>query len=363
MTLGAPTGLDQWLARRFDVEASLLVDSGTSALRLAIQAAAPPGSTVRVALPAYGCFDLATAAIGAGAVVSFYDVDPSTLGPDWPSLGDVIAAGIDALVLVHQYGIPVDIERARALAEVHGVLVIEDAAQGAGAWLGQRRLGARGDLGVLSFGRGKGMTAGGGGALLATGSRGRKLLEQSRTRLGAAGRRGAVSVVRLAGQAVLSHPLLYGLPARMPGLNLGDTPFHAPWEPQAIQGAQAGAVQPAAELADREAEVRRANAARLAQLLASQRGVTIIDLPATADSRPGWLRFPILLDEAGALATTGRHLGVAPGYPMPLPRLPQFRETPGQWPGASALAERLITLPTHKDVSDLDRLALGSLFS
>ncbi len=48
-----------------------------------------------------------------------------------------------------------------------------------GCLVAHRRLGAWGDLGVLSFGRGKGMTAGGGGALLARGTRGKQLLEQT----------------------------------------------------------------------------------------------------------------------------------------------------------------------------------------
>ena len=84
LALGGPPGVDQWLARRYDVDAALLLDSGTSALRLAMHSLATEASPrVRVALPAYGCYDLATAAVGAGSDVAFYDVDPGTLGPEW----------------------------------------------------------------------------------------------------------------------------------------------------------------------------------------------------------------------------------------------------------------------------------------
>jgi hypothetical protein len=250
LALGRPVGVDQWLARRYDVDAALLLDSGTSALRLAIESlVTAPSSRVRVALPAYGCYDLATAAIGARADVSFYDLDPVTLGPDWASFGAVLSAGVDAVVLVHQYGVPVDLARACTLAEAHGTLVIEDAAQGAGAWWQYRRLGAWGDLGVLSFGRGKGMTAGGGGALLAADARGRDLLDRCRSRV-APGRPGFASWARLAAQALLSHPMVYGIPARTPGLALGETPYHPPWPPRAIDSAEAGVLQAAAELVD-----------------------------------------------------------------------------------------------------------------
>lgn len=365
LTGGAPSGLDEWLARRFEVDAALLVDSGTSALRLAIQSLATVESPrVRVALPAYGCYDLATAALGAGAVVSFYDVDPATLGPDWASLTAALAAGVDCLVLVHQYGIPVDIDRARAISDAHGVLIIEDAAQGAGAWWRDRRLGACGDLGVLSFGRGKGMTAGGGGALLATGPRGRELLERSRARVSSGGR-GAGSVVRLVAQALLSHPMLYGVPARMPWLALGDTPFHEPWEPRGIDAAEAGVLPSAAELADREAGTRRVIAVRLEGALREVRDVRVVQPPSGDGTLAGWLRFPVVLEgHAKELAARPafRRLGIVAGYPRPLPELPALRAAPAMpWPGALLLAEGLVTLPAHRWVAPSDIAAVRAL--
>jgi len=356
---GEPPGVAQWLARCYEVDAALLVDSGTSALRLALVAATPPGAaSLSVALPAYGCYDLATAAVGAGAVVSFYDIDPATLGPDWPSLASALSAGADALVLVHQYGIPVDIDRARALADACGAVVIEDAAQGAGGWWRHRRLGARGDLGILSFGRGKGMTAGGGGALLAAGPRGRELIERTRPHV-AAGGRGAGTVARLVAQALLSHPMLYGVPARLPWLALGDTPYHDPWSPCSIDGAQAGVLEVAAALADDEATTRRRVAESLRAELHQAPAVALVQSPSGDGTLPGWLRFPVILDDARrakALSSSFRHLGVARGYPMPLPELPVLRATASsaQWPGAARLASQLVTLPTHRWVTARD---------
>ncbi|MGH7657720.1 MAG: hypothetical protein ACREL6_05755, partial [Gemmatimonadales bacterium] len=83
-----------WLHSRYRPEAELLVDSGTSALALAIAACGSGAPAIgasrdfradapsRVALPAWGCYDLATAADMAGATVRLYDLDPGTLGPD-----------------------------------------------------------------------------------------------------------------------------------------------------------------------------------------------------------------------------------------------------------------------------------------
>ncbi len=365
--LGSPTNLDRWLASRFGVDASLLLDSGTSALRLALEsivAAAP--SPLKVALPAYGCYDLATSAIGARAEVVFYDLDPGSLGPDWLSLEATLTAGARAIVLVHQYGVPADIDRARALCDAHGAVFIEDAAQGTGAWWGDRRLGAHGDLGILSFGRGKGMTAGGGGALLARGRRGTDLLEGVRGH-SAAGARGLGGWVRLAAQALLSHPLVYRVPARLPWLGLGETPYHKPWTPRTIDTAQAAAVEAAAGLADREAEGRRRAATRLGELLQNRLGIGLVQPPSGDGIQPGWLRFPVLLDAShrGRVGSTrSNRLGVIGGYPATLPRLPEWTSrATGEWPGAARLAAELVTLPTHRWVRDADRTEIVRLLT
>ena len=123
--------LEATLADRFAARTACGVDSGTSALRMAMTAAGRAGRTA-IALPAWGCFDLATAADGADVPVHLYDVDPSTLGPDWPSLERALANRVAAVVVVHPFGLAVDVERARGLAHAAGALLIEDAAQGAG---------------------------------------------------------------------------------------------------------------------------------------------------------------------------------------------------------------------------------------
>ncbi len=162
----AEAEIGDWLERSFSPRRWHLVDSGTSAIRLALQHAVAGHATRRIALPAYGCYDLATACDGAEVEVVLYDLDPGTLGPDWNSYEAALDSGPAAVVLVHLYGVPVDLDRATSLARRRGVRVIEDAAQGAGgSWQG-KALGSFGDYAVLSFGRGKGITGGGGGALL-----------------------------------------------------------------------------------------------------------------------------------------------------------------------------------------------------
>src|SRR5439155_19022642 len=136
---------------------AVLTASGTQALELAIRAAAAAtGESCAVALPAYSCYDVAAAAVGAGVRMALYDVDPATLAPDLDSLTATLAAGAQVVVVAPLYGMPVDWDAIEQRVAPFGAIPIEDAAQGHGAeWRGAR-LGSGGRLSVLSFGRGKG---------------------------------------------------------------------------------------------------------------------------------------------------------------------------------------------------------------
>ena len=165
---GARAALDAELRRAFGASSAALVDSGTSALAMAMRASTRAGGVV--ALPGYACVDVGAAAIFAQLRVRLYDVDPVTLSADLDSVSRVLAQGADTIVVSHLYGYAADVPGVAALAAAHGAAVIEDAAQGAWGTLLGKRLGSFGPLSVLSFGRGKGMTGGGGGALLGIGA-------------------------------------------------------------------------------------------------------------------------------------------------------------------------------------------------
>src|SRR5690606_3760091 len=113
----------------------------------------------------------------ANVRVRLYDLDPDTLSPDLDSVSAAISRGVDAVLVAHLYGYPADVPAVTAMASRAGVPVIEDAAQGAAGRLGAATLGSFGPFTVLSFGRGKGLTGGKGGALLAIGEEAASALE------------------------------------------------------------------------------------------------------------------------------------------------------------------------------------------
>lgn len=357
--------LHELLSDRFAADAVLLCDSGTTALRLAMGGGSP------VALPAFGCFDLVTAALGADVDVRFYDVDPETLGPDFTSLERVLGEGARTIVAAHLYGIPVDWGRLTELARRFDATVVEDAAMGHGARWDGRPLGSLGELAVLSFGRGKGWTGVGGGALLARGaaaSRVRALPGLQR----AGGALGAVRTVTAAvGQAAFDSPTMYGIPAGLPGLRLGETVYHPPSAPSEMTALSAGVALRTAPHADREGRARRALAERYRTAVApgpeagpgartgTEPRVSHITTPEPGVT--GALRYPILVSGGRrALGREGpvRRLGIETSYPRVLPDLEAAarwgRGDGAEWPGARRLVRELVTLPTHSGVTEDD---------
>lgn len=362
----AQAAVRRQLVERFGASDLVLTASGTAALTLALRAAAAAGA-VPAALPAYCCYDIATAADGADVPVLLYDVDPTTLGPDFDSLEQALTAGARTVVMVHLYGIPVDADAVHAAAARYGALVIDDAAQGAGAsWRG-RPLGALGSLGVLSFGRGKGITAGRGGALLANDARGAAALEAIGGALAPACTSPSEPVTALA-QWLLARPSLYAIPASLPFLRLGETMYHPPTPPRAMSRFGAGLLQRTLTYATNEAQRRRATAERWAKVLLAL-PPSLASIPrAPSGAEPGALRQPILVCDPALRtrfrSTAARRLGVWPAYPTPLADLtgfaPRVLNADAAFPGARALAEMLFTAPTHSQVRDTDLTALQS---
>ena len=333
----------------FDTPQVALTDSGTSALVLALRIAV--GARGVVAMPAYACVDLAAAARFARVRVHLYDVDPHTLGPDLDSVSAALDKGARAVVVAHLYGFPADVPAVRALAARHGATVIEDAAQAAGGTLGGRPLGTLGALSVLSFGRGKGTTGGHGGALLVHDAVHDAAFTTELAALGTP-RRGWNDLIAAAAQWALGRPSVYGIPAAIPSLRLGETVYHPAHPPRSLSAAAAALVARAMRAAPAEVTIRQRNAAALA--IAADEGGDIEAIRTIPGAVSGMLRFPIT--DTGSRVERP-DLGVLRGYPRTLREEPEAQrclEAGPDLPGADELRRTLFTLPTHSRVTRRD---------
>ncbi|MFN9622216.1 MAG: DegT/DnrJ/EryC1/StrS family aminotransferase [Cyanobacteriota bacterium] len=141
-------------------------NSGTDALILALRGLGiGPGDEVITA--SFSFFATAEAISAVGATPVFVDVDPTTYLLDPERIPAAITPATRALLPVHLFGRPVDMERILTIARRHDLLVIEDCAQAAGASWAGRPVGSWGDAGCFSFFPTKNLgAAGDGGAVV-----------------------------------------------------------------------------------------------------------------------------------------------------------------------------------------------------
>lgn len=145
------------------------VNTGTSALHVALLAAGVgPGDEV-ITVP-FTFVATVAAVYYTGARAVFVDIDPRTFTMDVNAIEAAITPRTKAILPVHLYGQPADMDPILEIAKRHGLVVIEDAAQAHGAEYKGRRVGSIGDMGCFSFYPGKNLGAYGEGGMVVTGN-------------------------------------------------------------------------------------------------------------------------------------------------------------------------------------------------
>jgi perosamine synthetase len=139
--------------------------NGTVALHLAL-AALGIGPGDEVILPTLTFVATANAVAYTGATPAFVDSEPHTWNIDPEAVARAITPRTRAIIAVHLYGHPADMDPLRALAAQHGLALIEDAAEAHGARYRGRRVGSLSDVAVFSFYGNKIITTGEGGMVL-----------------------------------------------------------------------------------------------------------------------------------------------------------------------------------------------------
>jgi dTDP-4-amino-4,6-dideoxygalactose transaminase len=143
------------------------VANGTDALQLALTAlGVGPGDEV-ITAPNSATFT-ALAISASGATPRFVDIDPETYNLDPTKLEAAIGPRTRAVMPVHLFGQPADMDAILAIARRHNLLVVEDAAQAHGAMYRGRRVGTLGDAGCFSFYPSKNLGAFGDGGMVTT---------------------------------------------------------------------------------------------------------------------------------------------------------------------------------------------------
>ena len=294
------------------------VNTGTSALHLALLAAnVGPGDEV-ITVPF--TFVATVAAIHyTGAKPVFVDVDPQTFNMDPGALESAITARTKAIIPVHLYGQPADMDPILQVAKKRGLIVIEDACQAHGAEYKGRRAGSLGDMGCFSFYPGKNLGAYGEGGMVVTGN-----AEYART----------IRMLRDWGAEKKYQHVLKGYNYRLEG----------------IQGAVLRV-----KLRHLEAwtEARRAAAARYDRLFAESGVQTPVAMPQARHVYHIYaIRTPERQKWQDALQARGIQTGIH--YPIPVHLLPAYADLgyrAGQFPHSEAAAAQELSLPMFPELT------------
>jgi dTDP-4-amino-4,6-dideoxygalactose transaminase len=295
------------------------VNSGTSALHLAFLAAGiGPGDEV-ITIP--HTFVATVAAIRyTGARAVFVDVDPVTYTMDPAKVEAAITPRTKAVVPVHLYGHPADMDPILEVARRRKLLVVEDAAQAHGAAYKGRPVGSLGDLACFSFYPGKNLGAYGEGGLVATGNE-----EYART----------IRMLRDWGQDRKYHHVLPGYNYRMEGL-------------------QGAILRVKLRHLEKWTEARRAHAARYRALLAD----TGLGLPSEAPGcRHVYHVYAVRTRERESLMKKLGEQGVQTGihYPVPVHLQPAYADaawSTGSFPHSETAADEVVSLPMYPEMTE-----------
>ena len=156
---------NEWIRERTGTAGAYLTTSCTQALEMAaLLAKVQPGD--EVILPSYTFVSTANAFALRGAQLVFVDIRPDTNNIDEKLIEDAITEKTKVIVPVHYAGVGCEMDTIMQIAQRHGLLVVEDAAQGVCATYKGRALGSIGDYGCYSFHETKNYSMGEGGAIL-----------------------------------------------------------------------------------------------------------------------------------------------------------------------------------------------------
>lgn len=152
-------------AKYFNTKYAVSMNSATACLHAAL-AAIEIGEGDEVIVPPYTFTSTASSVLMQKGTPVFVDIDPDTFCLDPNKIEEKITKRTKAIIIVHLFGRPADMDGILSVAKKHNIKVIEDCAQSPGASYKGRLVGTLGDIGVFSFTESKTITTGEGGMLI-----------------------------------------------------------------------------------------------------------------------------------------------------------------------------------------------------
>jgi len=301
-----------------EAEHAIGVDSGTSALELALRAfEIGPGDEVITAANTFIATVLAISYVGAKPVL--VDVDPLTYNIDPTQITKAITKKTKAIIPVHLYGQPVDMDPIMEIAKKHSLFVIEDACQAHGSRYKGKRAGSIGHAAAFSFYPSKNLGAYGDGGIITTNDA--KIAE-------------SIRMLRNYGEKAKYHHDLQGYNRRL------DT----------IQAAVLRVKLP-------HLDAWNANRRRHADMYDELFTGSNLVIPTVASfAEPVWHLYVIQVDDRDNIRNKLGERGVSTGihYPIPIHLQKAYQNLGyknGDFPVTEKLADRILSLPMYAELT------------
>lgn len=255
---GPGEALEERMKRELNVPFAIATSAGGPALHIACMASLQMGDEAITSPYSWG--QTTSCILQSGGIPVFADIDPETLTLDPQKVEAKITPRTKAIVVVHIGGVPAELDALRALADRHGLLLIEDCAQAQGSLYRGRPVGTIGDFGCFSMGSSKNLAA------------------------------GEAGMVVMKDRALYEKALLAGMHPARTGADVHD-PERRAWIDSLIYTYRINAVSAALALKqlDRLEAMnawRRRNVKALAERLADVPGIRALNVPAHRD--PAW---------------------------------------------------------------------------
>jgi dTDP-4-amino-4,6-dideoxygalactose transaminase len=312
------TAFEQEFAQYCNADDSIALNTGTSALHLALLAAGiGPGDEV-ITTP-FTFVATVAAIVYTGATPVFVDIDPVSYTIDVTKIEQAITPKTKVILPVHLYGQPADMNPIMEIARRHGLTVIEDAAQAHRAEYKGQRVGSIGDIGCFSFYPGKNLGAYGEGGAVVTNNP-----EYAKT----------MRMLRDWGQESKYHHVLKGYNYRMDG----------------VQGA---ILRVKLRYLDQWTEARRTHAAAYDQLLADSGISTPTVMPY---SYHVYHVYAVRTSQREKLQQQLNAQGIQTGihYPIPVHLQAAYADLgykPGDFPHSELAAREELSLPMYAELT------------
>jgi dTDP-4-amino-4,6-dideoxygalactose transaminase len=319
--------LEAQLKERYGAGDAVALSNCGAALHLAMLAfGVKPGDEVIVADYTFPAPAHAVRYVGATPVFADVRADTGTVDPQ--SVADLVTPRTVGIIVVDTLGLPADYTEIQAIADRHGLFVVEDAACAVGATYQGRPAGALAEVGCLSFHGRKGASSGEGGALVATDPA-----------IGAKARQLASFGIG----SIYEQAQVIGLP--IPEFTEVGYNYKLSDIASAILLVQLGRID---ELLER----RRAVAARYAELLADEELLTLPHVPA--DRTHAWQSYLVTLDasvDRGGVATDLRAQGIGSLHGTWASHLQPAFEAKQECPVSADLFRRNLCIPMHAELT------------